>query len=141
MPLPAPPAPVETVMADLIARLKVAEGPDRELDKQIWQLLVPNVTRRTIHVDHHSKPYDIDETRDASGRLIIVPSYTTSLDAALALVREVNPSFTVRLTQGSTWFVEIQNRGTERPFTGLNRHPAIALCLALLSALELEGEE
>lgn len=29
-------------------------------------------------------PYEIDETRDATGRLVIVPSLTASLDAALA---------------------------------------------------------
>lgn len=78
-------------MTDLQEKLSRATEPSRELDKEIWQLLVPGVTRRTIHVDHHVKPYDIDETRDASGKLIIVPHYTASLDAALALVAEVLP--------------------------------------------------
>lgn len=121
-------------MNPLIKKLRDATGPDRELDKELWQLLVPNVTRRTIHVAHHSKPYDIDETRDATGRLIIVPSYTASLDAALALMTGLNPAFTWRMTTLRLCFAEIQNHGSGRPFTGLHKSPAIALLIALLQA-------
>ena len=120
----------------LITRLREAEGASRELDKQIWQLLVPDVTRRTSHVAHHSKPYDIDETRDASGRLIIVPSYTASLDAALALVAETVKPIRVSVHDhigGASAEIVLD---AEREFTGntLAASPAIALLIAILRA-------
>lgn len=121
-------------MTDLINRLENAVGADRELDKQIWQLLVPDVTRRTIHVAHHSKPYDIDETRDASGRLIIVPSYTVSLDAALALVAEVLPGASVQMHIVSGVIGSAEIGFNRKVWKGRHKSPAIALIIALLQA-------
>jgi hypothetical protein len=133
-------------MTDLKTRLREAEGADRELDKQIWQLLVPNVTRRTIHVDHHSKPYDIDETRDASGRLIVVPSYTASIDAALALVEAVLPNTFVKMSGLHTdrkwrWSIWPPEYADKPLASGSHEESASALCLALLSALEKEPDQ
>jgi hypothetical protein len=123
-------------MTNLIERLEASEGADRELDKQIWQLLVPGVTRRTSHVAHHSKPYDIDETRDASGRLIIVPSYTTSIDAALALVEAVLPGYDwARTVEFKTMRLYVPSEDLPH-YDGRHKSPAIALLIALLSAHE-----
>lgn len=73
-------------MSDLITRLEAASEGSRELDYEVWQVTTPGVTYRIEHVKHaHSDAeWDIHETRDVTGRLIIVPLYTTSLDAALA---------------------------------------------------------
>ena len=139
-------------MSDLIERLKQSEGPDRELDKEIWQLLVPNVTRRTIHVDHHVRPYDIDETRDASGRLITVPSYTASLDAIRALIKEALPScWSIRFDEADPEKIDLGSR--ERPgqavlyvhdrnqtYENEAETPELAACIALLQAVQATGE-
>lgn len=123
-------------MTDLQEKLSRATEPSRELDKEIWQLLVPGVTRRTAHVDHHVKPYDIDETRDASGKLIIVPHYTASLDAALALVAEVLPGWKwVIVCDGcDIWTEEFEGNEPKRFISTGHKSPAVALLIALLKA-------
>jgi hypothetical protein len=65
-----------------------ATGPDRELDAAIWLLCVPGATRKQWSYVHIAteRTCEIDETRDGSGKLIIVPTYSASLDAALTLV-------------------------------------------------------
>lgn len=75
-------------MKDLIAELERATGPDRELDAKIWLAVTPGATRQSAPVNHPKGAYVIDETRDGSGRLIIVSPYTSSLDAAMTLVPE-----------------------------------------------------
>lgn len=77
----------------LLSRLEAAQGADRELDAALWLVFTPGATRRTLHVPHWKKPYEIDETRDATGRLIVVPAVTASIDAALALVERVLPGW------------------------------------------------
>lgn len=72
----------------LIKRLEALTGPDREVDTEIWLTVTPGATRRTTHVDHWNKPYDIDETRDGIGKLIIVPNYTGSIDAARSICKD-----------------------------------------------------
>ena len=90
---------------DILARLRAATGPDRELDIKIWLATTAGATRQTIHVDHPQGAYDIDETRDASRRLITVPSFTASIDAALSLVAEKLPG----------WDWMLGNRDGEHP--------------------------
>lgn len=77
-----------TRLNELIERLEKAAGPDRELDAVIWLAVVPGARRKATTVNHHAGPYVIDETRDATGRLITVPSYTGSIDAAVSLAPE-----------------------------------------------------
>lgn len=80
-------------MSEIIERLEKASGPDRELDAEIWLATTPGATRRKRTYTHQATgtPCEIDETRDASHRLIIVPPYTSSIDAALTLY-EVIPA-------------------------------------------------
>ena len=59
----------------LAERVGQGSGEDRELDAQVWLALTPGATRNALHVNHPKGAYTIDETRDASRRLIIVPSY------------------------------------------------------------------
>lgn len=80
-------------LSNLIARVRSATGPDRELDALIWLATTPGATRKATHVDHWHMPYDIDETRDETGRLIIVPSFTAFLDDAVALCNRVLPGW------------------------------------------------
>lgn len=86
---------------DIITRLEAASGPDRELDADIWLNTTEGATRVSTPVRSSTDawpPYIIDETRDASGRLIIVPSYTASLDASIALVERKLPGAELEMT-------------------------------------------
>lgn len=73
-----------TAMAE---RCELSDGPCRELDAAIWLACMPNTTRKELRYTHKptGKECVIDETRE-NGRLIVVPEYTGSLDAALTLV-------------------------------------------------------
>ena len=140
---------------ELERRLGEATGPSRELDAEIWLLVTPGATRKATPVNHPKGAYVIDETREASGRLIIIPSYTSSLDAALTLVpegykwqvsnRAVSPH------TGRAWINngELQLAGVG----GMSRNPKyrghettaatapIALCIAALRARTQEHGE
>lgn len=74
----------------LAERVEALEGPDREVDAEIWLTVTPGATRKAFVVPDtpERKGWTIDETRDASHRLIVVPAYTASLDAAMTLVPE-----------------------------------------------------
>ena len=74
----------------LALRCEQATGADRELDAEIWLACVPGATRKQTSYFHKASGREcvIDETRDATGRLIIVPSYTASLDAAETICRD-----------------------------------------------------
>jgi hypothetical protein len=71
----------------LAVRCKGAAGPDRELDTLIWLAVTPGATRKetVVPANETRRGWTIDETREASGRLIITPSYTGSIDAAMTL--------------------------------------------------------
>lgn len=127
----------------LIQRVEAATGPDRELDAQLWLSLTPGATRKTTHVTHWLRPYDIDETRDETGRLIIVPAYTSSIDAAVALADRTLLSKSWTLGQNVHhlhWSASINKLDEEgRPdcmaYSGACRSPALALVAATLRAL------
>lgn len=96
-----------TKYTDIIERLQNATGPDREIDTSIWMLVTKGATRRHQRVSSATyawKPYVIDETRDAQGVIIVVPSYTASIDAAIALVE--------RMLSGKVWYVRGKSDGT-----------------------------
>lgn len=131
-------SPVEGgVAAVLMVRLEAATVGDRELDGAIWQMFTPGATRRHSVVKSSKglwADYTIDETREASGRLIVVPSYTSSVDAAFALAAQTLPV-------GLTWRVESDSSFTaafwddpdyEPVGAGRASTPALALCIAIL---------
>ena len=75
-------------LSDLISRVEKASGPDRDLEAEIWLACTPGATRNKWSYVHKAtgRECTVDETRDATDRLIIVPSFTTSIDAALTLL-------------------------------------------------------
>lgn len=80
-------------MTDLLAladRVEKLTGPDRDLEAEIWLACTPGATRNKWSYVHKAtgRECTVDETRDATDRLIIVPEYTTSIDAALTLLPE-----------------------------------------------------
>lgn len=74
-------------LADLVEKLT---GPDRDLEAEIWLACTPGATRNKWSYVHKAtgRECTVDETRDATNRLIIVPEYTTSIDASLTLLPE-----------------------------------------------------
>ena len=77
-------------LSDLISRVEKASGPDGDLEAEIWLACTPGATRDKWSYIHKAtgRECTVDETRDATYRLIIVPEYTTSIDAALTLLPE-----------------------------------------------------
>lgn len=122
--------------ANLLSRLQGLSAPDREVDALIWLQLTPGATRKQWSYIHTATQREchVDETRNADGRLTIVPELTASLDAAVALCERVLP--------GYDWIVGHTNGGlTIHAQVGQNEMvfgetPAIALLIAILTALE-----
>jgi hypothetical protein len=79
-----------TSLTSLIERIEAATEGSRELDGDIWLASTPGATRDKWSYIHKAtgRECTVDETRDETGRLIIVPSYSTSIDAALTLLPE-----------------------------------------------------
>lgn len=75
-------------MEQLIQRLELLVAPSRAADADIWLTVTPGATREQWSYVHKAsgQTCHIDETREATGRLVIVPSYTESLNDALTLL-------------------------------------------------------
>ncbi|WEJ60188.1 hypothetical protein [Devosia sp. FJ2-5-3] len=93
--------PSKEEIAALVERVRGLKGADREVDVLIWLATTEGATRKATTVSSALglwDPYVIDETRDASGRLIDAPQFTASVDAALALLERVQPGWGVETT-------------------------------------------
>ena len=114
----------------LALRCEQATGPDRELDADIWLLCVPGAARKHTSYFHKASGREcvIDETRDVTGRLIIVPAYSASLDAALTLVPDGSPASLIIFANKRS-FAECEDDNQREAAT-----PALALCAAALRA-------
>lgn len=131
------------MLQDLIKRCSEAAASDRELDAAIWLAVTPGATRNKGGYTHTAtgRWCDIDETRDPTGRLIVVPPYTSSLDAAASLAGD--QAFSVGKNVHHGHFVAIINilDGDGCPVsigTASAKTAPLALCAAALSArLEL----
>jgi hypothetical protein len=129
-------------LTSLIERIEAATGGDRELDAEIWLACTPGATRDKWSYIHKAtgRECTVDETRNATGRLIIVPEYTTSIDAALTLVPE-GRAIRREYLPAATWphrvwiykdsFMPLDD-GSRRPVLG--KTEALALCAAALKA-------
>ena len=86
-----------TDLTELSRRVSEADGPSRELDAEIWLALDPRNTRKQWSYVHEAtgRTCEVDETWDATRRLIIVPAYTASLDAVATLIAEKLPEDTM----------------------------------------------
>ncbi|API52915.1 hypothetical protein BMW22_15950 [Rhizobium leguminosarum] len=131
-------------LSELIEALENATRPDREIDAQIWLLLTEGATRSTSHIVSATNAwphFDIDETRDSSGRLITVPAYTASVDAAMDLA-------VAKVDDGAT-DIEVAYRSVDGNPHGRaeicgptvfgmakSKTPAMALVLATLKAIQ-----
>lgn len=146
-----------TDLADLIARVEAATGPDREADRAIarmigWHRVEPRFTRNRkggwiapedfMGVEQSGAPR-LDSLHGTS-IWPDVPCFTATLDAALALAERVLPGWTARLDITP----KMTDAGFDPPWTDDMRNkpfghgsssaqaptPALALCLAVLRA-------
>ena len=127
------------VLADRVEKLT---GPDRDLEAEIWLACTPGATRNKWSYVHKAtgRECTVDETRDATGRFITVPSFTASIEAALTLVPE-GRAIRREYLPAATWphrvwiykdsFMPLDD-GSRRPVLG--KTEALALCAAALKA-------
>lgn len=140
---------------DIIYMLTKATGADRELDAVIWMLTTAGATRASFLVKSETNrwpPYTIDETRDADGRLIIVPSFTSSIDAAIALVERMLPGWRwlirpdkdgafANLYPTPLWLApEADWQEGRNCFPTIAQTPPFAILIALFRALQAKEE-
>lgn len=132
--------------ADLIARLE-KDGGSRELDAAIcalrYQMLHPETEK---HYSRAEGEAFVIYFRDPQGKLLhstnmSFPKYTTSLDAAIALCERVLSGWSIELEyapNAGVAKVELFEPVAIHPndSEGYAHHPATALCIALLRALE-----
>jgi len=128
-----------------IDRLEKAEGPDRELDRNLWRIENPTVPGMTSD--------------------LFLPRYTASLDAIVGLIERVLPGFAWKVgtcsVSDDAWICPDHNnpehgerlmkqfppvygtkwdRGIDVDLRPPGR-PAIALCIAFCLALQSIGQE
>lgn len=107
-------------LTELIERVKAAKGPDRELDYALCDQFLEYKERRMARV---KTGYD----------------YTTSVDAALALVERVLPGWAYDLhspRRGAPWSAVVMSTGESRKIVvGEAASACLAIAVALLAAL------
>ncbi len=133
-----------TALLALAARCEAATGPDRELDAAIWLASVIGATREQWDYTHEAsgRLCHMDETRDASRRLIIVPAYTASLDAAMTLVGNVGVLITLSEIKGDGMpMCVVGTPENANIYMAVAQTMQTALCAAALRArAAVEGE-
>ena len=141
-------------MQELIARLEAAEAGCRELDAEIWASLRPE----KIKITGIAQPYG--DNSGATQVLFTLPPkrtelatqkrgdfqhadpVTTSLDAAIALAERVLPGcgWSVSMDDRMGWYQSDIGKDhylfAGEPSRSLARTPALALCIAILKAIQ-----
>lgn len=125
----------------LIERLEKATGPDRELEVEIWLAITDGSYRKKWSYTHSAtgRLCEIDETRDKFGHLVLVPDYTSSIDAAMTLVppNHLHMVGNAGLSDGAKEYrADVWGLEPRSSHIGLHDCEAIALCIAALRALE-----
>lgn len=132
-------------MTDLLQRLRLAESGSRELDAAILCAVLPETYKAMPGDTKCVQKVSSDGSRSFLHEFSsswTYPSPTASIDAALALVEEVLPGKGWSLQtagdfgHGATIDADIG----DDPFVQ-HKSPAIAICLALLSALNKEQSD
>lgn len=129
-------------LSSLIARSEAAEGPDRELDCHLW-VVAQGGDARMNYVESESKCFVWERGLDGMWiRGVVnfraVPSYTSSIDAAVSLAERVLPGIRWELT--TTGFKPGASLVTDGGiFGGYAATPALAICLSTLRALQQKG--
>lgn len=133
-----------TDLPALLERIKAADGPSRELDAEIFIRFTPGVADAgRIDRDHGVVGWWPRDNGYQAARE--VPSYTYSIDTALALVERMLPPHWVRM---DVWYdgSKVSAAITPKPapnatFGGYGATPALAILAALVSAIIAQGDQ
>lgn len=126
---------------NLIERVEKASGPDRGLDEAIWLAVTPGSSAFTTEVPatEQRKGWTIREQRDANNWLVIVPHYSASLDAVMALKQDGHTFALGDCNEDSVpWACVTSTFGTDYAATGSDVILA-ALAAILKSRLATNG--
>jgi hypothetical protein len=137
--------------AELIERLEKARGEDRELDGLIFGWLHKTEPCGTFMCGFDEEKFQFRHPDDApTGRFRAwyvrgenVPAYTASIDAVVALVERELPGWGYYLRsdkEGNGCGLVYPDAFRVTPCHCMGATPAIAVCLALLRALEAQED-
>lgn len=131
-------------LEQLLERVKAATGPDRELDADIAQA-IEGVEIQWRQATGTMEMYPVQRypsTSHAAGFGIgPVPTYTASVDAALAFAERMLPGFGYSLNgghlrdQATIWLGEVETYDQECEFVEGGETAPLAILAATLSAL------
>lgn len=133
-------------MSGLVEKLSAAEVGSRALDGAVWYAVhEPDVDHGRLHVEQTEQgPIEVLTCELGSKYADCVGNYTTSLDAALALAERVHPCWAWSVGKNihhGYWLAYALALGEDRApvqTTSANaRTPALALCIAICRALNL----
>jgi hypothetical protein len=113
----SPMQPNLLTLQSLLKRVEEADGPDRDLDLDLWLAVVPNP--------------------DADRVLVPMLRFTESIDNAVTLLECILPGACGAVEfGGKRQLASIWTRDhVGDPHQGSGRHPALALCAAILRSL------
>lgn len=119
-------------MLDLIERLEKAESGSRDFDADMSIVIFDSQVKRERQIlqsfVHHM----------GDGDWSVIPAYTTSLDAIVALIGERSPlRGPIALEMAGSGFCAIEStEPCQDPVTAWGNTPALAACIALLRAIQ-----
>jgi hypothetical protein len=135
-------------MNDLTKQLQSAEAGSLLLDALLCKRFRPDLFNRHWSDARAMQPKGSSDDEVMQALLVRrgFPRVTTFVDAALALVKEVLPGWTwdCREQDDKSHYVTLQRgyrTSYDKVVSGHHKSPAIALCLALLSAAAVEGSD
>jgi hypothetical protein len=132
---------MQAMLTDLLARIERAEGPDREIDDAIREVVLG---WRWIQ-DNYGIAYWLLPSGERSARIELA-HYTARLDAAIALVEAKLPGWewqcggSVRGFIAFLWPLGEGQYSSSRMIYMRGASPALALLSALLRALIAKGD-
>ena len=141
----------DAVVRELLAKVQAATGPDREIDAALALLAGEPQTffgQFGLSLDHFGEVDGPECFRDArwagGGHSYVAPTYTASLDAALALIERVLPRWSLRLSlsEGYRHPCVVMGRSypTNKSVAVEHRSAPLAIIAAGLSALLAQQE-
>lgn len=140
-----------TKAEDLIARLEAAEVGTWDLDREIAELADG---RERLFEEHREESphwrwrWETPDGWTSGGWSVAIPRYTDSLDSAMALKGRLLPDWIVQLDEWEAdilrahgpWQAILTRRGERDQIKGVRCDhaptPALALCIAILRALQ-----
>ncbi len=127
----------------MISRLKSLQGPSREVDAEIAMALGIGEAFPTHGGWWFAEPQYFEDSPDLINRDALLPEYTASLDATVALVEKMNAKFYYRVEKlhpagikvfGAQYWATVGPPGAQEQATGPTA--VLALLIALFTTLE-----